>query len=204
MQSIADTHGVMLTHDLNDESKPIEKRGVTFYVHIDEEPICKQMAPLNRVLVDLIHQKYIHSDVFVEDELYMLNVNYSENEQHDHIKYRVRYDLINNDLDIIGTMRKQYIDRIQELITEDEVIDLYDDDESEGFRDKCDPAYVSFFDRHMDCTVQEEVNSFSCTEAETDSASVCYEDMTITELMQCYRCIVENKEWKETGKITYE
>lgn len=118
------------------------------------------------------------------------------------MNYQSHYDGINAAIDSINIMRHLFIEKIQTILTEDEVIDIYDDD-NDGFRDKCDPAYVDFFDHRMDCTVQEEVNSFSYTEAETDSATVCYEDMTITEVMQCYRCIVEFKEWKETGKITY-
>lgn len=221
MQDIADNHGVMLTHDLNDKSKPIEKRGVTFYVNLEPGKIRKVKYQLNLVCCELLRKQYILKDicikgcVYTEDDHYMFDISYIQNEQHQDettasnhgqkqaIPFKVYYAIINADLDIIGRMRKHYIERIQEIIHAGEVIDLYDDD-NEGFRDKCEPAFVSFFDHHMDCTVQEEVNSFSDCEVDTDSASVCYEDMTITEVMQCYRCIVEYKEWKETGKITYE
>lgn len=116
--------------------------------------------------------------------------------------YKAHYVQINLDLDRISIMRKYYQESIQQLLEEDESIDIFDE-ENEGFHDKCDSTFVAFFDHRMDCSVQEEVNVFNFDGVETDSDSVCYEDMTITEIMQCYRCIVEFKEWKETGKITY-
>lgn len=98
-------------------------------------------------------------------------------------------------------MRQHYVEYIQNIISEDECIDICFD--AEWFHQNCDRAYVTFKDRRHDCDISEEATSFYHDGASTENGFVCYEDMTITEVMQCYRCIIEFKEWKETGKITY-
>lgn len=113
------------------------------------------------------------------------------------------YVVINEALDTLDTMRQQFIDLIQGMVGEDELIDFRED---EKFHEVCDRAYVVCFDRHDEVSmVNLDVIVVGHTIVGTSwGLDKNLEDMTAQELLQTYRCLCEYDEWKQTGKISYE
>lgn len=111
--------------------------------------------------------------------------------------------VINEALDTLDTMRKQFIDLIQGMVGEDERIDFRED---EKFHEVCDRAYVACFDRHDEVSMLNlDVVVVGHTIVGTSwGLDKNLEDMTAQELLQVYRCLCEYDEWKRTGKISYE
>lgn len=86
MQTIASNNDyVMFTHNMHDESKHIDNRGVTFYVRLERGEIRKAKANLEQVRTELLNQNYIIGCAFTEDDNYMFNVDYIANIEHNYV-----------------------------------------------------------------------------------------------------------------------
>lgn len=101
-------------------------------------------------------------------------------------------DVISHLKDYFDIVKKDSIQGIREILEPNEY-EVFRDEEYEDFYDKCDRAHVD----------NKEVYEVSYNGVEDEDGLVHYfDDMQGYEVLQAYRCLVQLREWQESGCIT--
>lgn len=101
-------------------------------------------------------------------------------------------DVISHLEDYFDIVKKDSIQGIREILEPNEY-EVFRDEEYEDFYDKCDRAHVD----------NKEVYEVSYNGVEDEDGLVHYfDDMQGYEVLQAYRCLVQLREWQESGCIT--
>lgn len=121
-----------------------------------------------------------------------------------------RYDAISHLEDYLDLVRKESIEGIKATLGESEREDFCGEIEmSDGrvvdmapFWDSCDRPYVGVYDHRAECVYQEEVWSVTPDSVVTENGEeISLEDLSASSALQVYRCLVQLREWQNTGKI---